>query len=297
MMSQQNRSIPTTEAHEPPRFVHTPGDQVGEAWKSRLRDRAYGSGISAPRSLHRFTSSPYIQLILRYARLKPGSLVLEPGCGSGKFGFAMASEGHRVIWLDYLAGVLQDVRVAAGYLHHRRSDRFSGLTQGSLERLPFPRDTFDLVLNEGVVEHWLVFAERQAVLEEMVRVARVGGVVAVWVPNGAHPLIHRWQTDLAAFRTAPAMTYYDARKLRLELGRAGLHDVYTDGIYAWRSWTRLPAWDRLYPVGAALDHLVPLPRTLRTRWGINLLGIGRKRHGVRSTQPSTVLISDSRSRG
>lgn len=130
-----------------------------------------------------------------------------------------------------------------------------GLCQGSLEHLPFPDDTFDLVINEGVVEHWLDDRERLMVLREMVRVTRPGGVVAVLVPNGVHPLIQVWESRLTGSQKAPPMTYYSARRLGAELTEAGLRGVYTDGIYPWRSLTRVPPWNRLYLLSAALDQL------------------------------------------
>jgi len=132
------------------------------------------------------------------------------------------------------------------------------------------------VLDEGVIEHWLDTEERLAVLRETVRVVQPGGVVAVLVPNGVHPLIRVWEARLRGFQTAPLMTYYSAGRLGRELTQAGLCDVYTDGIYPWRSLTRIPPWDRLYLLSAFLDHYMPLPRSLRRKWAINLIGLGSK---------------------
>jgi SAM-dependent methyltransferase len=250
-------------------------DAVGAAWARHLRGEGYGPAGDV-RFLARFRASPYIQLILRYVALAPDSLILEPGCGSGKFSLALASLGHRVVAFDYVAGVLRGVRVIEQRLAGQWPGQLRGYCQGSLERLPFPDNTFDLVVNEGVVEHWLDEAARVAVIAEMVRVTRPGGAVAVLVPNGVHPLMRVWETRLEGFHAAPLMTYYSAGQLGLELAQAGLRDVYTDGIYPWRSWFRIPPWDRLYLVGAALDHWGPLPRTLCLTWAINLIGVGQK---------------------
>jgi SAM-dependent methyltransferase len=250
-------------------------DKVGAAWKKQLARAGYGTA-GDERFLARFLASPYIQIVLRYAQLPPGSMILEPGCGSGKFSLALASLGHRVMVLDYVAEVLRGMRLTERQLDGHRPGKLWGYGQGSLELLCFPDNTFDLVLNEGVVEHWLDGKDRLAVLQEMARVTRPGGVAAVLVPNGVHPLIQTWEKRLHAFRSAPPMTHFSAKQLGAELAQVGLTDVQTDGIYPWRSWLRTAPWDRLYLVGAALDHWLPLPRALRTGWGINLIGLGRK---------------------
>ncbi len=250
---------------------------VGDEWESKLEGRRYGPAEGAS-FLARFRASLYIQLILRYAALSPGSRVLEPGCGSGKFSLALASLGHRVIVGDYVANVLRGVRDTEK--HVKLKEGWIGAPVAycrlNLETLPFRDDTFDLILNEGVVEHWLDDGARLGVLREMARVARPGGVVAVLVPNGAHPLARLWEARLEGFHHAPEMTDYSAARLGRELARAGLRRVRADGIYPWRSWVRLPPWDRLYLLAAALDHWVPLSRGLRERWALNLIALGRK---------------------
>lgn len=249
-------------------------DEVGHKWKELLQGRGYPPAGNE-RFLRKFQASPYIKIPLNYARLQPNSLILEPGCGSGKFSLVFVSQGHKVVTLDYVFDVLQGVQTTQAQLG-KRWHGWLRFCQGSLERLPFPDDTFDLVFNEGVIEHWLDREERHNVLKEMVRVVKPGGVVTVIVPNGVHPLISVWEARLPGFMTAPPMTYYNARRLEFELVEAGLKDVYTDGIYPWRSLTRVPPWSQFYLLTALFDHLIPLPRSFRQKLGINLIGIGRK---------------------
>ena len=178
--------------------------------------------------------------------------------------------------MDYVYDVLQGVRTTELCLGSDWGQPLKGYCRGSLEHLPYADNTFDVVINEGVVEHWLDSAERAMVLREMTRITSPGGTVAVLVPNGAHPLIRTWEASLSGHQAAPAMTYYSAEKLGQELTQAGLSEVQIDGIYPWRSWVRLPPWDRLYLVAAALDHWVPLSKRLREKWGMNIIGLGRK---------------------
>ena len=248
-------------------------DQVGAAWQDHLGEQGY----PAARDLHflgRFRASAYIQLVMGYAQLPAGSLVLEPGCGSGKFSLALASLGHRVVTLDYVASVLREVWASSQAIAGQWGAGPAGYCLGSLERLPFADNSFDLTLNEGVVEHWLDDGPRRHVFAEMVRVTRPGGVVAIFVPNGVHPLLAQWDDHF--YRHAPPMTYFSSGRLASEMAQIGLRDIQTDGIYPWRSWTRLAPWSRFYRFAALLDHVGWLPRPVRQKWAINLLALGRK---------------------
>jgi SAM-dependent methyltransferase len=252
-------------------------DTVGAAWEKLLKGKGYSPAGNA-RFLRRFRASPYVRSITRYAKLRKGSLILEPGCGSGKFSLALASLGHQVVTLDYVIDVLRGLQTMGQSLLGQWPGQISGYCQGSLASLPFSDSTFDLVMNEGVVEHWLDERERICVLHEMTRVSKPEGVVAVLVPNGVHPLARRWESEMHS--SAPPMTSYSASRLGEELQHVGLQDVHTDGIYPWRSWMRLSPWRRFYIVGALLDHLVPLPKNTREKWGINLIGLGTKASGA-----------------
>ncbi len=253
-------------------------NHVADSWANILETTSYSTARDV-QYLKRFQASPYIQIITNYANLKPHSLILEPGCGSGKFSLALALQNHRVITFDYVASILHEIRISEQHLSRQLSEDqtaglITGYCQGDLEILPFADGTFDLTLNEGVVEHWLDDAERLHVFKEMVRITKPGGVVAILVPNGHHPLIKQWDKHL--LHKAPPMTYFNAKSLGAEMRLAGLEDIITDGIYPWRSWTRLSPWQHLYLPAAFFDHWVPLPKVIREKWAMNLISLGRK---------------------
>ena len=58
------------------------------------------------------------------------------------------------------------------------------MVQAAGEALPFPSNTFDLILSHEVIEH--VQDDRQAV-REMVRVLRPGGRLLLFCPNRGYP--------------------------------------------------------------------------------------------------------------
>jgi len=138
--------------------------------------------------------------------------------------------------------------------------------------------SFDVVFNEGVVEHWLDRAERVKVIKEMARVTKKGGHVIIMVPNGTHPLYRTWiRLGCHYYLDAPPMTLYDSKKLRAEMEDAGLKVLETDGINAWNSFGHYPRLLPVTAVGRVLNRLPLLPRSIRSRWGIDLVVVGRKK--------------------
>jgi len=254
-----------------------PDMSVGQAWAERFRSnrdtyRVQGGIVF----LRRFIRSPFVRLIWQYAQLKPGSRVLEAGCGSGKFSVCFAMLGCSVTALDFSPVMLENAAALRQTVEHDTGPLDMQFVSGDLENLELGSDQFDLVFNEGVVEHWLDQRARRAVLSNMVRVAKPGGTVAVIVPNGHHPRMTYWMQNSPAFLSAPAMVRYDTQLLLSDLSSVGLVDLSIDGIYAWRTVDQWPTNRILQILGGSLQRSVPLPRRMRLRWGIHLIGMGHK---------------------
>jgi len=102
-------------------------------------------------------------------------LFLEPGAGSGRFGYYLAKRTRRVVALDLSCSSVNRIldlgRESGGLLEVIRAD---------ILNMPFKDGAFDVVYNEGVVEH---FPQPYPVLCEMVRVTRKLGIVIFSVPN------------------------------------------------------------------------------------------------------------------
>lgn len=99
--------------------------------------------------------------------------ILENGCGVGMYVQRLATLGGQVFGLEY---ELERVRQAG---------RFSSLLVcGAGEALPYPEDSFDLVLSHEVLEH--VADDRQAV-EQVLRTLKPGGRLVLFVPNRGYP--------------------------------------------------------------------------------------------------------------
>jgi len=254
-----------------------PESQVGEAWAQYFESEGDNYRIRDGMSfLRRFTRSPFIQLIHGYAQLKPGSRALEAGCASGKFSVCFAMLGYTVTALDFSPAMLENAARLRQAVERQTGPLNMQFVRGDLEHLDLEPDQFDLVFNEGVVEHWLEHTERRAVLSNMARVTKQGGAVAVIVPNGHHPRMTYWIANSPAFLSAPPMIRYDPQSLRGDLASIGLVDLQIDGIYAWRTIDQWPTSRFLKLIGGGLQRLIPLPRRLRLRWGTHLIGMGRK---------------------
>lgn len=92
-------------------------------------------------------------------------LILDAGCGTGAFAAALAAEQRRVVAVDAELPDALDPRV-----QYARAD---------VAQLPFPDETFDVVLLLDVLEH---VQDDVAVLAEVSRVLRRTGSVILTVP-------------------------------------------------------------------------------------------------------------------
>ena len=101
------------------------------------------------------------------------SPVLDAGSGAGYGSMMLADAGAaRVDGIDLSDEAVADARLRAG-----PSVEF---TVGDVRDLPFPADTFDVVVCFEAIEH---VEGREAALDEFVRVLRAGGLLILSSPN------------------------------------------------------------------------------------------------------------------
>jgi SAM-dependent methyltransferase len=115
-----------------------------------------------------------LDMILRAAGERIHGMVLDNGCGVGMYvRHLQQASGGRVFGLEYEYERLLQAR--------EHSDL---LACAAGEHLPYPDDSFDLVLSHEVLEH--VADDRQVVFE-IVRTLKVGGRLVLFVPNRGYP--------------------------------------------------------------------------------------------------------------
>lgn len=121
-----------------------------------------------------------LELVLDLIDDCPGGSLLDAGCGPGMLieRVLQARDGSfRIVGLDISAGMLAECRARVGPC------RDVALTQGRIEDLPFPDESFDVALAMGVLEYTI--ARRS--LSELARVTRRGGTVVVSMLNARSP--------------------------------------------------------------------------------------------------------------
>ena len=105
-----------------------------------------------------------------YAEDVKGKLVLDVGCGSGRFSEVIAKWGGRVVSLDY------SVAIDEAKKNLNNLGLNADFVQGDALSLPFPDNTFDAVFSIGVLQHT---ADPLLALREMCRVLRPGGLIGL----------------------------------------------------------------------------------------------------------------------
>ncbi|MDK2833374.1 MAG: hypothetical protein PWR29_1341 [Methanolobus sp.] len=104
----------------------------------------------------------------------PGSLVLDAGCGNGRYMLPL-SRIYNVVGVDVARNALSEAR---SYL--ARSDRHAECIASTLTALPFSDNSFEAVVCYGVMQH-LFESERRLAVEEIKRVLKPSGILFIEV--------------------------------------------------------------------------------------------------------------------
>lgn len=203
----------------------------------------------------------------RFLPLRPGSRVLDLGCGEGRHvhGAFLAEAGPDVVGVDLSP---QDLAVARERLDTLREgadtdNRLAALVGADALRLPFADDSFDAVICSEVLEH---LADYRAALAEASRVLRPEGLLCVSVPR-SWPERVCWRLRRAYHQTPGGhLRIFQRERLEQEISAAGFRCYYRHGAHAlhvpywwlqclfWnsrernllvRGWHRLLVWDML----------------------------------------------------
>lgn len=222
-------------------------------------------------------SQQFSTILRREAYLRDGCSLLDAGCGTGQLGFAAAIYGGaKVTLLDYSEEALNFAREVARELRNRGERLNVDFVRGDLRNLGFVEE-FDIVTNQGVLEHWPSFEERFHVLSEMVKATKKGGSVIIWVPNNHNPIYRRWiQKHVEVLEWA-----FSARELHMLFSKVGLKKVKVFPVTAYKTFSHYVFPERLKWIGGAFWLLeVVIPRFLlkhyKKYFGYELVAVGYK---------------------
>ncbi|MEU6244524.1 methyltransferase domain-containing protein [Streptomyces sp. NPDC047024] len=172
--------------------------------------------------LDRLSAEPfyaaYKQRLRELLRAAPGGLFLEVGAGTGEAAAALRSrDGAEVVAVDSSLTMIARAR--------RRGLPFAAVADG--HRLPFPAGRFDGAWADRVLQH---VAEPDRVVEELLRVVRPGGRVALADPDYDTQVLDIGDQELARqvlrFRADVALRNGSlAHRHAGMLAARGLHDI------------------------------------------------------------------------
>jgi SAM-dependent methyltransferase len=153
------------------------------------------------------------------ARISQG-LILEAGCGLGRYLLYLRSRGARTAGVDFAAEPLRAIHERVGP---------APVAVADLIRLPFASGTFATILCLGVIEHFE--AGPEPVMKELVRTLQPGGALILTVPYAN--ALKKWRARRGGSNVVraddavpPDWTFYQfcyaARELRAIMETAGL---------------------------------------------------------------------------
>ena len=162
--------------------------------------------------------------------LEPGRSVIDMACGDGVYSPWLAervAESGRVVAVDVSEAYLAAARATSDESNTKHP---IVRVRASIDALPFPDDTFDLV---WCAQSLYSLPEPVSALRRMARVVRPGGLVAVLENDTLHQVILPWPIEIELSVRAAELRahadesdqprkYYVGRILRRVLREAGL---------------------------------------------------------------------------
>ncbi|MEU8933238.1 class I SAM-dependent methyltransferase [Streptomyces sp. NPDC048409] len=186
--------------------------------------------------------------------LAPGDRVLDLGCGAGRHAFECYRRGAQVVALDQNAEEIREVGkwfAAMAEAGEAPAGATATAMEGDALALPFPDESFDVVIISEVMEH---IPDDKGVLAEMVRVLRPGGRIAVTVPRYGPERVCWTLSDAYHEVEGGHIRIYKADELVGKIKEAGLRPYGSHHAHALHS----PYWWLKCAFGVDNDKALPV---------------------------------------
>jgi len=154
-----------------------------------MNDLEKAAALGQPSFVWRAGQERRLQMILQAASGHERGIVLDNGCGIGMYLERLAPNAERAIGLEFDFDRAAEARNRSIQIHSASAQPLEILSARG-EQLPFPDNSFDLILSHEVVEH---VDDDRAAIKEMVRALRPpsgdtsGGRLVLFVPNRGYP--------------------------------------------------------------------------------------------------------------
>lgn len=224
---------------------------------------------------------------MTYEDLTDDKIVLDAGCGNGRYTYEAASRGKAlIIGVDIGYGAVKSA------FENNKKNYNVIIIQASLFNLPFKNNVFDSCFSNGVLMHT---GDAEKAFYEIAHTIKRKGVFAVHLYHKLNPV---WEfndklirsittrldieknlklaTILANFARIVNKIPYALRVanifLRLQRTKHHMYDWYSAPIATHHTFDELAGW--FYKNGFIVDDKIPKLRSIFSRpWGFNLKGI------------------------
>ena len=152
----------------------------------------------------------------------PGTSVIDVGCGAGRHSFEAFRRGADVVAFDQSAEDLNDVDAILTAMQEQGEAPASAKAEavkGDALGLPYEDGAFDCVIASEILEH---VPEDDLAIDELVRVLRPGGLLAVTVPRWMPEKICWMLSDEYHANEGGHIRIYHADQLRDKVVARGL---------------------------------------------------------------------------
>ena len=130
-----------------------------------------------------YFSNAFVKSILSIAKINEGK-IFEPGSGGGMTCANFAKRGFEITSMD-----LSDNALRKGVSLFKSLSLNAKFLVGDLFKLPLKDEEFDIVFNQGVMEHFrLANLDASSGIKEMLRVLKKDGTLIIYVPAYFSPL-------------------------------------------------------------------------------------------------------------
>lgn len=168
----------------------------------------------------------------------PSTRVIDVGCGAGRHAFEAYRRGANVVAFDKDAGALQTVDA----VFHAMADAGEVPTSANAEtvtgdvlQMPYDDQTFDCVIASEILEH---IPQDGAAIQELIRVLKAGGTLAVTVPRWLPERLCWLLSEEYHSNEGGHVRIYRANRLRAEIAANGMVMTHTHHAHALHS----PFW-------------------------------------------------------